>query len=227
MNEPAFNIPADWTFNRPDIAAGFDKHVREQLPWYDLATGAVAHIVRHFLPENGLIYDIGASTGNIGEALRDSIASRNARMVAVEKSAEMAACYRGPGECVEADALTFDFQPCDVCVCFLVLMFIPVSERAALVEKLVKSVRPGGALIIFDKTEYRGGYLSTVMHRLTIAGKVATGCDPSQIIRKELSLSGTQRPLSVDFIEGFDPKMIEVFRFGEFAGWIIEKTCLD
>ena len=52
-------IPRDWTFQNKEVADKFDYHVREQLPWYEIATGLVAHIVRHYLPENGLMYDIG------------------------------------------------------------------------------------------------------------------------------------------------------------------------
>ena len=55
------DIPREWTFENTDVASGFDRHVREQLPWYDLVTGAVAHIARHYIPKDGLVYDIGAS----------------------------------------------------------------------------------------------------------------------------------------------------------------------
>lgn len=214
------DIPTDWTFNRHDIAAGFDHHVREQLPWYDLATGAVAHIVRHYLPEGGLIYDIGASTGNIGKALATTITSRTASLIALEKSPEMAARYAGPGVCQVADATAYDFEWCDIVICFLVLMFIPPAKRKAMVKAMADKLKPGGAMIIVDKVEYQDGYLSSVMHRLTIAGKVATGADPGEIIAKELSLAGAQRPLPTWFVQNIPLRMVEVFRFGEFAGWI-------
>ena len=63
------DIPTNWTFETSGVAQGFDRHVREQLPWYDLATNAILHVARHYIPENGLVYDFGASTGNIGRAL--------------------------------------------------------------------------------------------------------------------------------------------------------------
>ena len=79
--------------------------------------------------------------------------------------------------------------------------------------------KPGGAIIVFDKCKAVTGYPATVMARLTLAGKVASGIDASEIVAKELSLGGVQRPL--------DPRVlgrdaIEWFRFGEFAGWLIE-----
>lgn len=212
-------IPSTWTFKSDEVAAGFDKHVHEQLPWYDLTTGVIAHVARHYVPENGMVYDIGASTGNVGIAIADTIESRHAKFVALDNSEAMKAKYAGPGVLTVADALTFEYEPFDFAVCFLVLMFIPPSKRANLIAKLRTQTNAGGALVVFDKCQPVKGYVSTVMSRLALAGKVAQGVDAGEIIAKELSLSGVQRPL--------DPKELgddaqEIFRFGDFAGWIIE-----
>jgi tRNA (cmo5U34)-methyltransferase len=214
-------VPSDWTFKNADVAAAFNRHVREQLPWYDLATGAVAHIARHYLPEQGLMYDIGASTGNIGIAMQDILTKRNATYVPIDNSEQMAEVYHGPGQLVVADAIDYDYEQYDVAVCFLVLMFIPPAKRKAFVHRLIGKIRQGGALIIFDKTEAATGYLSTILHRLTIAGKVSTGVPAQEIVEKELSLSGVQRPLPHHFMQWVAPSCTEVFRFGEFAGWVI------
>lgn len=215
----ALEIPRNWTFERAEIAAAFDRHVREQLPWYDLATGAIAHIARHYIPAGGLVYDIGASTGNIGRALAETLRDRRARLIAVEASAEMVSRYDGPGDVIQADALAFDFETFDLAACFLTLMFLPVSKRAAFVHRLRSRIKPGGALIIFDKVEAATGYPATVLWRLTLAGKVSAGVNPSEIVAKELSLGGVQRPITEDIL---GPGAVEWFRFGEFAGWLIE-----
>jgi len=196
MSQDQIAIPRNWTFEKAEIAAAFDRHVREQLPWYDLATGAIAHIARHYIPAGGLVYDIGASTGNIGRALSETLKDRRARLVAIEAAAEMVVRYDGPGEVIQADAMAFDFEPFDLGVCFLLLMFLPVSRRAAFVQKLRQRIKPGGALIIFDKCEAATGYPATVLWRLTLAGKVSAGVDPAEIVAKELSLGGVQRPIA-------------------------------
>lgn len=215
-------IPNEWTFKNIEIASEFDSHVREQLPWYDLVSSAVAHIARHYLPENGLVYDIGASTGNIGRQLQDSLSARNARLIAIDNSPEMVAKYDAPGQAIVANALLFDYEPFDVGILFLVLMFMPVSSRKEFVRKLITNLSPGGALIIVDKVDVPRGYISTVLHRLTMAGKVAAGCDMAEVTLKELSLGGVQRPLPHDFGMRLDYNTTEFFRFGEFAGWVIE-----
>ena len=214
------DIPREWTFENTKVASGFDRHVREQLPWYDLVTGAVAHIARHYIPKNGLVYDIGASTGNIGQAIEETIVERKAKLVGIEASAEMCARYKAPGELVQIDALDYRFQPYDLAICYLVLMFLPVGKRQEFIDYLKSLIKPGGALLIVDKCEAATGYEATVFWRLTLAGKIASGVDAESVIAKELSLSGVQRPL--------DPAMlgddaVQWFRFGDFAGWIVTK----
>lgn len=213
-------IPREWTFENTAVASGFDSHVREQLPWYDLVTGAIAHIARHYIPKGGMVYDIGASTGNIGRAIAETLKERKANLIGIEESAEMCTLYDAPGELVQINALDYRFQPYDLAICYLVLMFLPVERRKAFIDDLRACIKPGGALLIVDKCEASSGYEATVFWRLTLAGKVAAGVDAASVIAKELSLSGVQRPL--------DPAMLGEnaslwFRFGDFAGWIITR----
>ena len=216
-------IPDIWTFKNKEVAESFDSHVREQLPWYEMATNMAAHIAKHYISENGLVYDIGASTGNISKNLQETLVSRNAKLLAIDNSEEMKKIYSGYGEFILADALEYEYQPFDVCICFLVMMFLPVSKREKWLRELINKTKPGGAVIVFDKVSYNSGYLSTVLHRLTMMEKLISGCPAEEILKKELSLAGIQRPLSNNTMSNINPFSIEVFRFGEFAGWVIEK----
>lgn len=215
----SLEIPKHWTFRSKSVAKAFDNHVREQLPFYDLATNAVAHFARHYIPKGGRVYDIGASTGNIGNALRETLVQRNAKFTAIEESQEMAERYQGPPELVVADAVSYDFEPFDFAVCFLVFMFLPVATRASFLRRLQGLTRPGGALLLLDKIQMPPGYVGTAFSRLTLQQKLAVGADPSAILQKELSLAGYQRP--------FDPTLLpksarSFFQVGEFVGWILE-----
>jgi tRNA (cmo5U34)-methyltransferase len=214
------NIPTNWTFENSEVAAAFDNHVREQLPWYELTTGIVSHIARHYIPQNGVVYDIGASTGNIGKSILETLQNRNASFYAIESSAEMAELYCGPGTLINKDAAEVDYERCDFVICFLVLMFIKTSKRSALIQKIMNALNPGGAFVLVDKCAPVAGYPSVVMQRLALAGKVAAGVSAYEIIAKEMSLGGVQRPLEKDELP---ENAIEVFRFGDFAGWLIEK----
>lgn len=214
------DIPPNWTFETASVASGFDRHVREQLPWYDLATNAVTHIARHYIPEGGLVYDLGAATGNIGRAIASVLEDRGARLIGIEPSAEMVKRYEAPGEIVCAKAEDFSYEGFDLAVVFLTLMFVEPRKRVQLMNQLRHACRPGGAIVVFDKVEPVGGYLSTVFYRLTLAGKRAAGVTPDEIIKKELSLSGVQRPIVEDQLGG---SAYLWFKFGDFAGWVIER----
>ena len=211
-------IPKQWTFKSKEIAKGFDSHVREQLPWYDLVTGAIAHIAAHYIPQDGLVYDIGASTGNIGNAIKPILTARNANLIAYEESKEMAAYYNGPGELRVADATQAELIKFDVAICNLVLMFMSIERRISFIADLKRLCKPGGAIVVVDRHDKTSGYLSTVLYRMTLATKLAAGAKPKDILDKELSLAGAQRPITADELDGFE----EWFRFGQFAGWIYE-----
>ena len=214
------DIPKDWTFRTASVANGFDQHVREQLPWYDLMSGAVSHIARHYLPDDGVGYDLGCSTGNIGRCLEETIKSRNVEWLPVDSSEAMRNVYRGPGNFISADFAAMDFKPFDVAVAFLSFMFLTYEKRMKAFNLLRKRCKRGGAIIVVDKMQGIGGYLGTVLARLTIAGKMASGISSDQILAKELSLGGSQRPLAESEIM----PATKVFQFGEFAGWVIERS---
>lgn len=211
-------IPQDWTFQSADVAEGFDQHVREQLPWYDLMSGAVAHIARHYLPEGGKVLDIGGSTGNLGRNLADTLEARGASYLAIDNAPEMQEVYRGPGKLQIDDIRTMAVPEHDVAVMFLVLMFIEPRLRPAIIERVRQKTRKGGVVVIVDKLESVGGYLGTVLARLTLAGKVASNCSGDEIVAKELSLAGVQRPMKPGDLANWQ----EVFRFGEFVGCVRE-----
>ncbi|ELT51005.1 type 12 methyltransferase [Brucella intermedia M86] len=223
-HEKILNIPENWTFKNPEVAQAFDRHVREQLPWYDIATGIVSHVARHYVPENGTVIDVGASTGNVGRAIAPTLAARNARLIAIDNAADMADRYDAPGEMLISDVQSFDFQPFkpDLIVAFLALMFVPVAERAGVVRQMVNAIQPGGAVLVFDKMAARAGHIGSVIYRLTLAAKYENGAPADEIIQKELSLAGVQRPMTEAELPGFDP----LFRFGDFAGFIYERPAI-
>jgi len=211
-------IPSEWTFKHASVAEGFDRHVREQLPWYDLMSGAVAHIARHYIPHGGTVYDLGCSTGNIGNLLRQTIEIRQCDFRPVDNSPQMAERYTGPGQIQIADIAALNFDRFDVAIAFLCLMFLPIRERAAVLDRLRANVNNGGAVIIVDKVESVGGYIGTAIARLTLAGKCSAGVPADEILEKELSLIGIQRPMREAELSGG----VKVFQFGEFAGYVIE-----
>ena len=215
-------IPNNWTFHNKEVADNFDNHVREQLPWYDLATQSVVHIARHYIPKNGLVYDLGASTGNIGKSIKDILKNRKANLVAIENSKEMVKLYNCDyGKLENEDVVNYNYDNFDVCVAFLCVMFVEPKYRKTLLDKLYKKLNVGGCIIIFDKIESDGGYIGTINYRLTLSEKLKS-TDYKDIIDKELSLQGIQRPITKELLKPYGAKLF--FKFSDFVGYIIEKN---
>jgi len=216
---------SSWTFETPEIAAGFDDHVREQLPWYDMVTDAVCYIVRNYLTTGGTVVDVGASTGNLIHNLMPLLEERDAKAVAIEKSASMIEVLgerfknNARVQVIGNDILWQNHLPSQVYVVFLTMMFIPVHERERVLKALRANLLKGGVLIVVDKVCDHGGYFSTVLKRLGMHWKIRQGAELGAVTTKEMSLAGVQIP--------FDPSMLgadakQFFRMGEFAGWVVE-----
>jgi tRNA (cmo5U34)-methyltransferase len=223
-------IERNWSFKSQEVADNFDAHVREQLPWYDLASESIVHFIRHYLPEKGIIYDIGASTGNLYNRLMELIGDRKATYHALDNSQEMINKWN---EWIDlpffpnvklhyANADSFEYKPFDCGILFLVLMFIPYANRKQLIKTLWDNCKPGGVILVVDKEEQPNGYYGTALHRLTLQGKINQGVQAQEIIDKELSLQGVQRPLRFNqLFDEYNPR--QFFRFGEFQGIMLEK----
>jgi tRNA (cmo5U34)-methyltransferase len=214
-----------WTFETPEIAAGFDDHVREQLPWYDMVTDAVCYIVRNYLTDDNTVVDVGASTGNMIDKLMPLLLERKAYAVALEKSPTMFEVLKKRFENHHNVNIVFDdvrhggVNKTQVIVVFLTLMFIPVHERQRVIDRLKANLLKGGVLIVVDKVCDHGGYFATVLKRLGMHWKIQQGAELGEVTTKEMSLAGVQIP--------FDPSMLgadakQFFRMGEFAGWVVE-----
>ena len=216
-------IERNWSFETKGFAAQFDRHVREQLPFYDLATDALSVVARHYVPRDGVVYDLGCSTGNVGRAMAPVLDDRAAKLIPVDESEAMREAYSGPqrGNFVVANLLDLEFEPFDLAVLFLTMMFVEKPARATLLDKLLASCRPGGAVVIVDKTVPAAGYPATVMWRMVLSAKAAAKVDPAEIVAKELSLGGVQRPVEPDLF--LSRGAVEWFRYGDFAGWLLER----
>jgi tRNA (cmo5U34)-methyltransferase len=223
------NIPDQWSFDAATVADGFDDHVREQLPFYDLATKAVVDLTRLHLPEGGHVYDLGASTGNIGRALQPVLDERKAHMHNLEVSPEMCARMNAPGDLLQVDLREFDpeklpndEQP-DVVISFLTLAFLPVAERIDVLRNWFREVRPGGCLIAVERIRSRGGLSARYLIQ---AAKLRAGATGTDVTAKEVSIGGVLVPIDPDIFQELlryaNCNVWQFFGFGDFAGYCIE-----
>jgi len=207
-----------WTFENSETAKGFDQHVRTQLPWYDLVTRYVVGLVENYLPAGGTLYDVGASTGNVTKSCKSLITERDAVAISIERSGAMCEIWEGVGILQQADASRYEYEEFDVAVVFLTTMFMTVSQRHEFFQRLRMAGKLGSIIILVDKFCDLDGYEGTVLRRLTMKEKLNYGESPEDIIRKDLSLAGVQRPMTEDEIG----EATQFFQMGEFRGYLMK-----
>ena len=228
----ADETPEAWTFESAEVAAKFDDHVREQLPWYEALSRFTAEVAVSFIPRNGVVYDIGSSTGNMARLIETAAKGKSPIFFSVEPSRDMADRWRGPGTLLvmPGDQVDYIAHPPDVAVLFLCVMFMDPGTRSAFINKLADAVRPGGAIIIVDK-----GYLGSPRAQVAckaaqLAEKLRCGTPSEGYAAKELSLRGEQRPTDKELLrealEAANFEVEEFFRFGEFFGQLAIKRGL-
>ena len=206
-----------WSFEDSDIADTFDDHVRTQLPWYDLVTTFITGIIENYLPASGVMYAIGASTGNITKSCGSLLKERDATAISIEASERMCKAWNGGGMLQHTDAVGYDYEPFDVAVCFLTAMFMSVSQRRIFFNNLHKAKKDGGVIVLVDKFCDWEGYEGTVFRRITMLFKLENGQTPEQVLEKELSLAGVQRPMTKNEID----TSVQFFQMGEFRGYLL------
>ncbi len=205
----------DWMF--APIASEFRSHVREQLPWYEVATSLTCDLATHFITRSSAVYDLGAADGNIGRSLSQVLKQRECDFIPIEADPTMAETYTGPGTVVVRDAADVEYLPFSVTISFLTLMFLAPPDRKRLLARIIKSCEPGGAIILVERMLPMGGEAGLAFTRSVLIEKLRNGADPAAVATKEVSLAGVQRPLSLDELPSGS---IPFFRAYDFVGWL-------
>lgn len=142
------------------VASVFDDMATRCIPYYQEVIQLSASAADKFIPDNGLVYDIGSSTGNtllfIAKALRDkkiNLIGIDPSESMLNKAREKASVYTYSHDIqfLEGSAESFDFKKADMIILNYTLQFIEVSQRPALIQKLYDSLNPGGMLLLSEK----------------------------------------------------------------------------
>jgi hypothetical protein len=98
---------------------------------------------------------------------------------------------------------------------------VPPAVRVKWYRDLATKIKLGGALVVVDKIITPPGYAGTALRRMAMQWKSDSGVSSDDIIAKELSLAGYQRPINPNML--FPSGQI-FFAFGDFMGWVIERS---
>lgn len=196
-----------WVFDE-EVVERFDDMLARSIPGLGLLREVTPRLVEIALGRSlggnppVRILDIGTSRGGGIEPFVDA----GARVVALERSEAMAAVARerfASAERVsvfEADAVSFveriDDSPFDVVLSILTLQFVAVEKRPEFLANLFRLTRPGGLILLAEKTQPTDPWVERVFREAYEDYKTRRGYTKRQIRAKANSLSGVLVPIS-------------------------------
>ena len=186
-----------------DVANVFDDMLKRSVPLYDALLNQIAQLCTSYsTADHPTIYDLGCSTG----ALVPRLNKRNAsfKYVGIDLSKPMIdRAQRHASEnvsFVQSDILdVVQFESVGVIVCNLVLQFVPLDQREALLKQYYDALPKGGALIVVEKIRQADDVMQTMYNDAFYQYKRTNGYSDAEIFNKEASLKGVLMPATNDY----------------------------
>jgi tRNA (cmo5U34)-methyltransferase len=189
-----------WSF---DAAAGvFDDHVRQSIPLYDEGHRLIARLSDFFLYDGAVVYEIGPSTGTLAKLIAERHPTRRFRYVGLDISEPMVERARAKVagdkrfEMVQADALTYDYDPCAMFISYYTVQFVAPRVRQVLINRIAESLEWGGAFLFFEKVRGADARFQDIITGLYTEFKIENGFSSDEIVNKTRSLKGVMEPFS-------------------------------
>lgn len=226
------------TFKFDDAVVNvFPDMIQRSVPGYSAIISAIGLLAGRFSQQHSRCYDLGCSLGAATLAMREQITATDCRIVAVDNSAAMVERFKrslivdkskASIDIQCADILEISIERASVVVLNFTLQFVPVADRASLLEKIYQGMLPGGVLILSEKLAFdneRQQALQVDMHHHF---KKMQGYSELEISQKRSALENVLLAESFDVhrrrlvTAGFDSAEIW-FQYFNFASMIALK----
>lgn len=210
----ASSIPRDALFANPldklasfsfdeKVVRVFPDMIKRSVPGYSQILGMAGVIARRYVPENGRVYDLGASLGAATFSVAEQLSElEQVELITVDNSPAMTErCTQLLAETLPnrsvttlcADIRTLDYQPCDLILLNFTLQFLPPEDRQPLINRLFQALRPGGALILSEKIHFTDPRQAQLLYELHHDFKRANGYSDMEISQKRTALEDVLR----------------------------------
>jgi tRNA (cmo5U34)-methyltransferase len=225
-----------WSFGG-GAARRFDDHVEKSVPGYRDGHAIVEQLSDFYVTRDGRVIEIGCSTGALITRLARRHQAAGCHFLGVDVVPEMVARARERSSGLDnlsielVDASRVDYRDATLVVMYYTLQFIPLWQRAHLLKKMFRGMRPAGAVIIFEKTRLPSSDLQDMCNQVYDSYKLDRGFTPEEIVGKARSLRGVLEPLTsaenaaLLRAAGFDEPHV-IYKNLAFEGTIAVKSVL-
>ncbi|NTV14322.1 MAG: carboxy-S-adenosyl-L-methionine synthase CmoA [Desulfobulbaceae bacterium] len=200
-------LPGDRDFRfDATVAAVFDDMLDRSVPGYRQVIEMSGAILARYLTPGDLIYDLGCSTGTTLLELASRLPQPGLRFIGLDNSPAMLAKARDKAkdsrqasqlEFREADITTAPLEAAGAVLMNYTLQFIAPACRQDFLHTIYQTLRPGGVLILSEKTIAVDPKLDQAYLEFYLDFKRANGYSESEIARKRQALEKVLIPFSL------------------------------
>ncbi|WP_433341695.1 methyltransferase domain-containing protein [Streptomyces sp. CA-253872] len=192
-----------WAFT-PEVADVFPEHVRASVPYYDDIQDLVAEASDWLLPDDGLVADLGASTGTTVHRIAQRHPTRRLRASLYDREPTM--LDRAAQTLTEAPNLDVDYIPADIrraplnhgdadlTLALFTLQFLPVADRFHVLYEAHQASAPSGALLVAEKVRPPDSRWAEIAADASHDWKARHGITDTAIRAKARALRGVLQP---------------------------------
>lgn len=242
--EPAFP-PSAWSFDQ-SVTDQFNEMLERSIPQHGVMRRLTYEIGSAFVERGTDVLDLGCSrgaaiapfVGQYGAQLRYVLCEPSESMRRAARERFVGYLERPHDPHFRLMTLTDtdierEFPPSvtgetSLVLCVLTLQFTRIEARAPILRRAYERLRPGGALMLVEKTRCASPTLDALMVRRYHDFKYANGYSREEIARKAAALEGVMTPLSEEQNELLlkDAGFVSVecyWRWLNFAAWVAVK----
>jgi len=241
MRDTLFTDPAapseDFQFS-PKVAEVFDDMLERCVPFYKETIAMAASLLATVLRPHDRVYDLGCSTGTTLIELARRLPPSDLHFVGVDSSTAMVAKARLKAEAyskaeqvsfIKADIMEVPLDAPAAIILHYTLQFIRPLQRPDLLRRLHAALRPGGLLLVCEKTINPTPAFNRAFIDCHLEFKRRQGYSEIEITRKREALENVLVPFSVaENLElmrtaGF-AEVEPFFQWFNFSGFVARKT---
>ena len=180
-----------------DVVQVFTDMIARSVPGYMLTLPLIGLLAGKYVQSDSQLYDLGCSLGAVSLSMQPQIKVAGCQIVAIDSSAAMLARCREvikneagltPIKWVKDDIRTASIKNASVVVLNFTLQFISPVERDALIHKIYKGMRKGGALILSEKVSFEDGEQNGRFSNIHHDFKRANGYSDLEISQKRTAI---------------------------------------
>ncbi len=224
---------SNWNFSG-NVPQNFDKHITKSIPFYKESHYIGLLISDFFIPKNGLVCDIGCSTGTFISSLAERHSSKKFKIYGYDEIPGMVKiakknCKKNSRiKIVKEDILKIKLKNLNYITSFFTIQFIHPSKRQKLFNNIYNGLEWGGGFLFFEKVRAPDARFQDMTNQIYTEIKIKNGFSDSEIINKTRSLKGVMEPFSSNANillakrAGFKDIM-SIFKYVNFEGFLAIK----